>query len=273
MARGRFIGVLEVLNKRSGADFTGDDLDLLGAFAAQAAVAIENARFFSDLREERDRLVDAEEMVRRKLQEELHDGLAQVLSSAAMKTSAISRGLLRDPAKGVMELAVLEDDLRAAVRTVRNVLFDLRPLVLETQGLAAAVDVFVTRVRPELGTQVHLDLAAYTDRLDRRAEVSIYGIIQEALTNILKHAQAQNVWITLASEPEAVRLTIRDDGRGFDVSAVGERYDQRGSFGLLNMQERARYVGGDLQINSVPGTGTTVVLTLKREAEAKPAAG
>lgn len=275
MAHGRLIGVLEVLNKRSGADFTGDDLDLLGAFAAQAAVAIDNARLVSDLREERDRLVDAEETLRRKLQEELHDGLAQALSSAAMKADVISRGLLKDPSKGAVELSVLQDDLRETVRMVRAVLFELRPLVLETQGLVAALEALASRTRPESTCKVHLDLAGYAERLERRVEVSIYGVVQEALNNIFKHAQAQNVWITLASQPEPApdlaRLTIRDDGRGFDMNAVNERYEQRGSFGLLNMQERASHVGGDLQITSSPGSGTTVVLALKREAEAKPA--
>lgn len=270
MVGGRLIGVLEVLNKRSGADFTGDDLDLLGAFAAQAAVAIENARLYSDLREEHDRLVDAEETLRRKLQQELHDGLAQALSSATMKLNAITRGLLRDPAKGLVELAVLEDDLRAAVRTVRNLLFDLRPIVLETQGLAAAMDTFVTRIRPDEGTQIHLDLSGYTERLDKRAEMSIYGIVQEAVTNILKHAHARNVWITLAADAESAGLTIRDDGQGFDVKAVSDRYEQRSSYGLLNMQERARYVGGDLHIDSSPGSGTTVSFTLKRTEQSTP---
>ena len=263
MARGKLVGVLEVLNKRSGEDFTGEDLELLSALASQAAIAIENARLYADLRAQRDRLIDAEELVRKQLQEDLHDGLAQELSSMAMKANAIARRLAHESGTVGVELAVLEDDLRSAVRVVRNLLFDLRPLVLEAQGLVPALETYVERVRTENGPALHLDLAGFSGRLDRRTEVNVFGVVQEGLTNIIKHAEARNVWISLAGGRDGFQLTIRDDGRGFDPGQVGDHYEQRGSYGLLNMQERANHIGGKLKISSEPGAGTTVTLTVK----------
>jgi signal transduction histidine kinase len=265
VARGNLIGVLEVLNAAPGSEFSGEDMETLGAFAAQAAIAIENARLYSDLRLERDRLLDSEETVRRKLQEELHDGLAQDLASMAMKTNTIVKQLSRDPGKAAVELGVLEDDLRTAVKGVRNLLFDLRPLVLEAQGLVPALENFVERVQPEGSAQLHLDVTEFAGRLEHHAEVGVFGIVQEAITNIRKHAQAKNVWIALAGAPERFTLAIRDDGLGFDTSKVTEIYEQRGSFGLLNMQERAAVIGGALSIESQPGQGTTVKLVVDRK--------
>jgi signal transduction histidine kinase len=262
MARGKLIGVLEVLKNEPGSEFSGEDLEVLSSFAAPAAIAIENARLISDLREQRDRLIDAEELVRRRLQEELHDGLAQELASMAMKANAIVRQLAHDPAKAAVELGVLEDDLRAAVKGVRNLLFDLRPLVLETQGLTAALELLSERAQSQGGPQTQVDLTAFAGRLDRRSEVSIFGVVQESLNNIVKHAHAHNVWITLEGDPERYTLTIRDDGKGFDPSAVGDRYEQRGSFGLLNMQERAEHLGAVLQIDSRPGNGTQITVAV-----------
>jgi signal transduction histidine kinase len=266
MARGNLIGVLEVLNAAPGSEFSGEDLETLSAFAAQAAIAIENARLYSDLRQERDRLLDTEETVRRKLQEELHDGLAQDLASMAMKTNTIIRQLARDPSKAAVELAVLEDDLRTAVKGVRNLLFDLRPLLLEAQGLVPALEGYVERTQPDEPAQLHLDVSGFAGRLEHHAEVGVFGIVQEALTNIRKHAQAKNVWIGLAGTPESFTLEIRDDGLGFDTTKVNEIYEQRGSFGLLNMQERAAVIGGALSIESHPGQGTIVRLAVDRKA-------
>ncbi len=217
-----------------------------------------------ELRVERDRLIDTEETVRKKLQMELHDGLAQSLAAMVMKASVIGKLLTRDAGKAGHELASLETDLRAAMQGVRSMLFDLRPLVLEAQGLVPALQAYSARVQQEKGLQMHLDVEEFAGRMDHRLEISVFGVIQEAVNNIVKHAQAKNVWIKVTGEPERFQVIIRDDGRGFDVKQVQERYTQRGSFGLLNMQERASRVGGDLQIDSQPGQGTTVTLSVVR---------
>ncbi len=266
--KGSPIGVLEVLKTSEGSEFDGEDLETLSAFAAQAAIAIENARLYSDLRLERDRLLDTEETVRRKLQVELHDGLAQDLASMAMKTNTIVKQMTRDTEKAAVELEVLEDDLREAVKGVRNLLFDLRPLVLEARGLIPALEDYVERSQPETSAQLHLDVAEFGGLLSHQAEIGAFGVVQEAMTNIRKHAQAKNVWIVLEGTPERFTLAIRDDGLGFDTSQVTQIYEQRGSFGLLNMQERAALIGGKLSIESRPGQGTTVKVVVDKNDSA-----
>jgi len=217
-----------------------------------------------DLRRERDRLIDTEEMVRKRLQMELHDGLAQSLAAMTMKAGLVARQLSKDPAKAAAEMAALENDLRLATQGVRNLLYELRPLILETQGLVPALEGYIARLQREAGPHIHLEVDKFSGRLEHRVEVSVFGIIQEALSNILKHAQATNVWVRLEGTPERFQAIIRDDGKGFDVLQVQEQYAQRGSFGLLNMQERAARIGGDLQITSEPGKGTIVALSVSR---------
>ena len=140
----------------------------------------------------------------------------------------------------------------------------MRPLILESQGLAAALETYIAKLQQPGAPQIRLDVNDFAERLDHRSEISLFGIVQEAVANILKHAQASNVVITLVGAEDKVLLTIRDDGKGFDPALVQERYDQRGSFGLLNMRERASRIGGELQITSSPGQGTLVTVSLPR---------
>lgn len=215
-----------------------------------------------ELRQERDRLIDTEEMVRKRLQMELHDGLAQSLAAMTMRAGLVAKQISRDPAKAAAEIAALENDLRAATKSVRYLLYELRPLVLETHGLVPALEGYIARLQQEARPRIHLEADKLSGRLEHRVEISVFGIIQEALNNILKHAQATNVWVRLEGTPERFQVVIRDDGKGFNMSQVQEQYAQRGSFGLLNMRERAARIGGDLQITSEPGKGTTVTLSV-----------
>jgi signal transduction histidine kinase len=231
-----------------------------------AAIVYDSYQTSQALRRERDRLIDTEESVRRELQVELHDGLAQSLAAMTMRASVAAKQLGRDPDKTAAELAVLESELRTTTRNVRTLLYELRPLVLESQGLVAAVEAYITKLQQPGNPHIRLEVEGFTGRMDHRVEISVFGIVQEAVNNIIKHAQAKNVLIRITGTPDHFRMIIRDDGKGFDPAQVQERYAQRGSFGLLNMQERATRIGGDLQITSSAGQGTTVTLTVAREA-------
>ena len=150
IAKGKVIGALEVLNKRSGENFNDEDLDILTTFAAQSATAIENARLYRDLREERDRIVALEEEVRKRLARDLHDGPAQLLSAIIMSVQFAKEILARTPEKPDklrQELEELEPLATKALHQVRTMLFDLRPVILETQGLAPALESYVKRLR------------------------------------------------------------------------------------------------------------------------------
>ncbi|MDP3046395.1 MAG: sensor histidine kinase, partial [Chloroflexota bacterium] len=211
-----------------------------------------------------DKLIDTEEDVRKQLQVELHDGLAQTMAAMTMRASIAARLVAVDTAKATTEIKELEAQLREATRGVRTLLYELRPLVLESQGLAAALETYIAKLQKPGAPHISLEVQNFAGRLDHRAEISVFGIVQEAVNNILKHAGATTVVIAISGSPEKLQMTIKDDGKGFDPKLVQEKYAQRGSFGLLNMQERASRIGGELQITSQAGQGTTVTLTVNR---------
>jgi signal transduction histidine kinase len=139
-------------------------------------------------------------------------------------------------------------------------LFNLRPVLLESQGLAPALKSYVDRQRENKDLEVLLDIDAFESRLDSKAEGAIFSIVQEAVGNIRKHAEAKHVWITARQQNRMMSIIIQDDGCGFDVQQVEAAYATRGSMGLLNMRERAEIAHAKLTIESAPGKGTKVSL-------------
>jgi signal transduction histidine kinase len=257
------IGVIEVINKKSGERFNADDQELLMAFAAQSAVAIENARLYQQIVAERDRILAVEEQVRRELARELHDGPSQILASIVMGLRFLRQVMVREPARTEAELTDLERQSNLALRQVRDMLFDLRPVALETHGLAAALHAYVERQSETKGLAFHLDTHSFDQRFPPKVEAAIFSIVQEAVGNVQKHARAKNLWIKLQPSDEDLTITVKDDGRGFDVAQVEDAYAQRGNLGLLNMKERAEIANAKLTIESKRGKGTTVTLKLK----------
>jgi signal transduction histidine kinase len=145
-------------------------------------------------------------------------------------------------------------------------MFELRPLVLETQGLKDALETYVERLINTEGMHIHLDIRNFQDRLPSRIEELCFAIVQEALINVKKHAQAKNTWIIVERRPKDLVIAIRDDGKGFNVAGMNEEYDRRGSLGLLNMRERAELLGAQYALESVPGRGTLVSLIVPLNA-------
>jgi signal transduction histidine kinase len=261
IVKGEPIGVVQVLNKAEGQRFDEDDLSLLTSFAAQSAIAIENTRLYQDLRHERDRLISVEDEVRKRLARELHDGPAQLLSILISNISFIGSLLVIEPDKVGDELALLLPMAEKALRQLRTLLFDLRPVILETQGLVPALRQYVERQGEMDDLDYSLEIDRFAGRLTAQAERAIFGIIQEAVGNVRKHAAAENVGITVAERNGELRVDVCDDGVGFDVEQINAGYDQRGSLGLLNMRERAESIGGVLSLQSQPGVGSTIALT------------
>ena len=269
MAKGKVIGALEVLNKRSGENFNDDNLDILTTFAAQSATAIENARLYRDLREEKDRIVALEEEVRKRLARDLHDGPAQLFSAIIMSAQFAKQILVRTPEKLDKlraEMEELEPLATKALHQVRTMLFDLRPVILETQGLAPALESYVKRLRLANDFAVSLQIKDFSERLDAKAEAAIFSIVQEAVSNARKHAHATNLELGIARHDGNLVVTVRDDGQGFDVARMDKSYDQCGSLGLLNMRERAEMLNGEFSIESAVGQGTLVKLIVPLQA-------
>src|SRR5262249_10143984 len=138
------------------------------------------------------------------------------------------------------ELDAIRENALNTTREIRNLLFDLRPLVLDAEngGLVAALKQFLDRFQAGTVPKMHLN-AEYADRLSHNIEITVFAIVQEAVNNVLKHGGAQNCWIDIRETPDRLIAMIRDDGEGFDVREVQTEYENRGSWGLLSMMERA----------------------------------
>jgi signal transduction histidine kinase len=258
--RGQVIGVLEVLNKQDDAPYTTNDLALLTTLAGQAAVALDNARLFRSLREEHERLLVAEEEVRKNLARDLHDGPAQDLAAISMGLEVTRRLLDLDLARARRELDGAETLARRATRQIRTLQFELRPLALETRGVRAALETYIQQLNQNRATQYTLEAEGCKGRLPTPVEQATFSIVQEALGNTRKHGQATQVAVQMREAADHWTIQVSDNGQGFDVNSVLKGYENRGSLGLLNMRERAATIGGALTIHSAPGQGTRVTL-------------
>jgi signal transduction histidine kinase len=269
--RGRTIGVLEALNKRSEAGFDAEDLSLMVTTANQAGIAIENARLYQSLRDERDRIIQAQENVRRQVARNLHDGTVQFLSAIAMGIDHLERLLEFKPEAARSELQALRDLTRQATTQARLALFELRPLILETQGLGPALETYVQQLQEHEGFGVHLETSGTLPELNSSISATIFAIVQEAVTNAKKHAAPRDVWLRVSRKNGWLQVVIQDNGKGFDSEAVERNYDRKGSIGLLSMKERAELIEGRLTIESSrtpPNTGTKVTLHIPIPEEA-----
>ena len=193
------------------------------------------------------KLIEAQEAERRAVARELHDDFGQVLT--ALKLNLQRRD--RDDA----ETIALVD---SAIARMRELAHDLRPPLLDEFGLEASLRWYVEREAKRAGLDFRLALAPFARRPPIAVETTCFRIAQEALTNVVRHAQARLVEVELSEANGTLLLTVRDDGQGFDVAAARRRAAQGGSQGLLSMQERVTLADGDLHIDSTPSRGTAI---------------
>jgi len=246
--------------------YTADHQDLLVAICNQAIVALQNAQLYQSLTEEKERIVNVEEDARKKLARDLHDGPTQSIAAIAMRLNYAQVLLERekDLQQTTEELARIEELARRTTKEIRHMLFTLRPLILETQGLRAALEQYISKIVETHPTPIHLEATLEADQsLDRNTQGVIFYILEEAIGNARKHAEAENIWVRLSTKKKTFIAEVEDDGCGFDVEAVQTSYDERGSLGMINMHERAELVNGKLTIASAIGKGTRVTLTVR----------
>lgn len=240
----RTVGVLEVLNKEGDEGFTSGDAEWLTTMGQQIAIALENAQLYENLRREQDRIIKAQEEVRNQLARELHDNTAQMLSLIIMNMD-LARQLLEKGKidKVSAELQRIEEYAKQANREVR-------PIILESRGLIPALHAYHRQLQASMDCNIHLDAPTLGFEISMQGANIIFSIIQEAMNNIRKHARARNVWIRVSANAEHLRFDIEDDGVGFDTGTISGNYEERGSFGLLNMRERAAMLSGYIEIQS-----------------------
>jgi signal transduction histidine kinase len=255
---------LLILGSPEPETYSPDFQDLLVAICNQAVMAIQNANLYQNLMEEKDRLVTVEEDARKKLARNLHDGPTQTIAAIAMRLNYIRMLVERDPAKSIEELQQLEELARKTTKEIRQMLFTLRPLILETQGLIPALEQLKQKVsETDPLPVIHLELNKDAEALlNKEAQGAIFYITDEATTNVRKYAKAKNLWFRLSQRGMNVIAEIEDDGMGFDVAAIEASYATRGSLGMINLRERATLVKGKTVIKSAPGQGTKVTVTI-----------
>ncbi len=212
-------------------------------------------------------VVKAQEEERQRVARELHDQAGQTLTALQLGLSHIEASgptpEVQDEAASLRQLAL------EAMHIIRNLALDLRPSALDELGLPEALRYLTETFASRTDVQVKLEVSGSPRRLATETEVTLFRIAQEALTNVAKHAQAKLVTVNLAFDGPRVKLTIEDDGAGFDVErALGA--ERRKSLGLIGMQERCHLIGGKLQLRSRLGKGTRLVISAP-SAAGKPA--
>lgn len=242
--------------------FTPERQKVLEMIASQSMIAIQNARLYRDLEQEKERMIETQEEARSKLARDLHDGPIQSVAAIAMRVNYARRLVERDPKAAAAELYDIEEQARQTTLEIRHMLFTLRPLVLESQGLDAALQSMADKMRQTYNQEVIVSVDPDTaSQLEPSKQGVVFNIIEEAINNARKHAQAGHIWVLLQpAGKEIALLEIKDDGVGFDLDLVNAGYDSRGSLGMVNMRERTELLTGYLKINSKPGKGTQIAL-------------
>ena len=251
IAGGRAIGVIAAHDKSTpDLRFADEDLRLAESFAQRAAVAVDLSERVA--RDSLRRVVAAQELERRRLARELHDETGQALTSVLLRLRAVEEARQLDDAKRAA--AALRELVVETLQGVRRLAVELRPKALDDFGLVPALERLTDTFREETGIRVDFEQTLPDERLSTEMETALYRIVQEGLTNIVKHADATAVSVVLARKSGAVTAVIEDDGRGFEAGGG----DGRG-LGVVGMRERLRLLDGKLTIESTQGAGTTIV--------------
>jgi signal transduction histidine kinase len=273
LVRGDYaIGALIVLSTDPGQEYDQYDVELLSVLADQATVAIDNALLYAREKERLREIAIAQEQERRKIARELHDEVCQTLLNMLVETSLLERTTMdEETASCLREHAA---GLRSMLEATRGVLADLRNVSLETLGLVGAIETeLLPRWRRGAHCQLSFEPRDWPADLPTEMSLQIYRVLQEALANVKKHAEASQVQIVLERRNGRLILTVSDDGIGFDPAAESARTDGSLRVGLEGMRERAGLLGARLEVRSAPGAGTAITLSAPYPPRRAPPSG
>ncbi len=260
LARGEVVGVLTIAT-RSRRALSRPQVQMLVSIGNLAGVAIENARLHYNVR----RLAVLEE--RERIGMDLHDGVIQSIYGVGLSLENARQILSEDPAAAAERLSKAMEDINRTIRDIRNYILDLRPRQLQNENLMSGLERLVAEFRQNTGVEVTLSGPKSESLLDLppATALTLFLICQESLANIAKHANASKVMVDLWMTPERVLLEVSDNGRGFDPETTNRAVGH----GLANMHTRAANAGGDIEITSTPGEGTTILAWAPRTASRK----
>lgn len=272
-SKNKVLGVMNITS-HSIRRFTPEDIQLLHSIGNQIAIAIENARLYNEVqRKEQLRgellnlVISTQEEERKRIARGLHDETSQALTSLAVNLEAIIAILPSDADEAKAKLRGIQSLAAKTLDEIHKVIYELRPTLLDDLGLVAAVKWHAENYLEAAGIKVHLETAGPERRLPAQIETALFRIIQEATTNIARHADAESTSISLEFNETCIAVHIEDDGKGFDLNEVMRSSDGERGLGLLSMEERAELLGGHLSIKSRPGLGTQITVKIPIEQE------
>ena len=251
-----------VIGTDTAVHFERDHIDLFKAVGDQAVIALQNAQLYQRLEAEKQRLIEADEEARKELARDLHDGPTQSIAAIAMRMGFARTLIDQDPARAKEELLKVEALAKRTSAEIRGMLFTLRPLVLEAQGLGPAIDTLLRRYGESDGIEMRLIGAEVGTLLSKQSQTVAFAIIEEALNNARKYSKATLIEVRLWRTDDLFAAAVRDNGVGFDTYDINRDYSTRGSLGMVNMRERAERIDGSLRVESTPDSGTTVTLVV-----------
>lgn len=260
-SKGKVLGAL-CMAKRA-AEFNPADRALLSSVGQQIAVAVENAVLYQELEHKEAlrgellrKVISAQEEERKRIARELHDDTSQALAALALALETASVAPAQDVEEVKARIGAIKPRAVGILEEVRKLTLDLRPTVLDDLGLIPAIRWYGENRLKGQGVKVHLETAGDERRLPPELETTLFRVVQEAMSNIARHAKAQNVFITLDFSSSKVVIEVEDDGEGFDLAAVSKTTDKGRGLGLMGMQERVSLFSGTMVIETAPGAGT-----------------
>jgi signal transduction histidine kinase len=279
-SRGTLIGILALGRKQSRSLYSQDDIQLVVSLASQAGVIIENARVLDSLKSQQrqveqllNEIVLAQEDERQRISVDLHDSVAQWLVAASYRVQACKHLLFGNGNdKALTELTDMESTITKSLKELRRVVIGLRPPALDELGLTHALQQSLEELKAD-GTDCKFSQIGEPLRLPSNVEIAVYRIVQEAMTNIHKHANASKVSLRLQFQDDKLQVEIKDNGNGFDLPQTLDSAISVGHVGLVGMKQRAEMLGGYVQIRSREGSGATVTISLPILAEEEEQVG
>ncbi|RMF04167.1 MAG: GAF domain-containing protein [Chloroflexi bacterium] len=262
-------GRLWLVDESPARCFTRDECEFIMMMGNQLALALENSRLYDDVKrlaarraELLRRVIAAQDERCRRISRDLHDEISQSLAALALDMEAMQVAAHSPGINWAGKLDSLHPRVVNALKEINRIILDLRPTLLEDLGLLPALKWFAGKRLEETGTRIHVRTTDPPPRLPAHLETTLYRVGQEAITNIAKHARAQNVWLKMEQTDSRVTLIVRDDGDGFDLNTILANTDAHVGLGLFGMEERTNLIGGRFSLRTAPGEGTRVAVTI-----------
>ena len=262
MSGEKTFGALSILSIKEKRGFSDRDMAVLTAIGRQAGIAIENAYLYENMRFYARRITQAQENERRRIARELHDDTIQSLVALSRRLEALatSNGPLSETRD--QYISELQEAIGNVIERVRRFSRDLRPSILDDLGLLPTLEELTAELGRQGSFQTEFRVVGEERRLSSEAELTLFRIAQEALNNVRKHAQATEVITTIELSSSAIQMIVQDNGKGFRPPTLTEHPTAASKLGLTGMHERARLLGGRLEVDSEPGRGTRVIVNV-----------